>query len=111
LKNIPLYPNLRRADSAVESPIDAVAVHAAIPCPAFPARRLEIRDSSGAKALPREDADFDFRLVESASVGGGEVNRESTDASVLRTSVRRAIYVDAGSTTSQTDRAEELDWK
>jgi len=45
--------------------------------PAFSAQRLEIRDSSGTKALPREDADFDFRLIEPASVGGCVVNREA----------------------------------
>ena len=79
LERVPFVAEFASGGSAVEPPVDldAVAVHAAIPCPAFPAQRLEIRDSSGAKALPREDADFDFRLVEPASVGRGIVNRES----------------------------------
>ena len=65
--------------STVEFPVDldAVAVHAAVPGSAFPAQRLEIRDSSGTEALPRKEADFDFRLIEPSPVGGHEVNGES----------------------------------
>jgi hypothetical protein len=35
--------------------------------PGFPALHLGTTDSSGAKALPPEDNDFDFHLVEPAS--------------------------------------------
>ena len=38
---------------------------------------MQVRDSAPAEALPREQADFDFRLVEPTSVLRGEVNREA----------------------------------
>jgi hypothetical protein len=41
---------------------DPVAIHPAIPGVSFPAQ-----NSSFAEALPREEADFDFSLVEPAS--------------------------------------------
>jgi len=46
-------------------PIDlgAGAVNPAIPGPNFLAQGLQIGDSSGAEALPGEDADFDLRLI------------------------------------------------
>ena len=55
---------------AVELPIDlgAGAVHPAIPGPNFLAQGLQIGDPPGTEALLGEDADFDFRLVEPASV-------------------------------------------
>ena len=37
---------------------------------------MEIRNSSLAEALPREEADFDFGLIEPASVSGRVVNGE-----------------------------------
>jgi hypothetical protein len=56
---------------------DLVTVHSTGPCPGFAARRSQIRDSAPAEALLREEADFDFRLVEPTSVLRGEVNREA----------------------------------
>ena len=69
--------------SAVEFPVDLdlVTVHAAVPYPGFAAKRSQIPDSSSAEALPREEADFDFRLVEPTPVLGGEVNREAVPTS------------------------------
>jgi hypothetical protein len=57
---------------AIEFPIDldSVPVHAAIPGSALAPKRLEIRDSPGAKTLPRENSNFDFCLVEPTSVAG-----------------------------------------
>jgi hypothetical protein len=45
------------------SPIDAP-----IPLTRFPVQSLKIGNSPGAETLPREHADFDFRLIEPASV-------------------------------------------
>jgi hypothetical protein len=52
--------------SAIEFPVDLdfVTVHSTVPCPCFPTERSQIGDPASAEALPREKADFDFRLVE-----------------------------------------------
>ena len=65
--------------SAVKLPVDPGlgAIHPAIPSLNLPAQDLQVRDSSGAQALPGEDADFDFRLVEPTSMPGCVVNREA----------------------------------
>jgi hypothetical protein len=70
LKDFLFVAEFASGGSAVEPPVDLdlVAIHAAIPCPALPAQRLEIRNSPGARALPREDVDFDLGLIEPASV-------------------------------------------
>ncbi len=52
-------------------------VDAAIPGVSFPPQRVEVGDSSFAETLPGEDTDFDFRLVEPASMLGRVVNAES----------------------------------
>jgi hypothetical protein len=57
--------------------LGAGAIHPTIPGSAFPAQSLEVRDSPGAEALPREHADFDFGLIEPTSVNGRVVNGES----------------------------------
>ncbi len=64
---------------AVEFPVDfgPVAIHSAIPRSGFPAQSLQIRDSSASQALPREDADFDFRLIEPGAVGRRVMNGEA----------------------------------
>ena len=63
---------------AVELPfdLDPSAIHPAIPESSFPTQILEVRDSSGTQALPREDAYFDFSLIEPASVSRRVVNGE-----------------------------------
>ena len=48
-----------------------------MPGPNLLAQGLQIGNSSGAEALPGEDADFDLRLIEPTSVSGCVVNRES----------------------------------
>ena len=52
LERFPSVAKFVTGGSAVEPPfdLDAVAVHAAIPHPAFPEQRLEIRDSSSGSA-------------------------------------------------------------
>ena len=62
----------------VKLPVDpcASAIHPAIPGSSFPTQSLEVRDFSGAEALPREDAEFDFSLIEPASQSRCVVNGE-----------------------------------
>ena len=69
---------LETSGFAIEFPVDfgASAIHPAVPGSNFPAQGLQVRDSSGTEALPREDADFDFRLIEPTAVSGGVVNCE-----------------------------------
>jgi hypothetical protein len=73
-----LIAELATSGFAVKLPVDlgASAIHPAIPRSSFPTQSLEVRDSSGAEALPREDADFDFSLIEPASVSRRVVNGE-----------------------------------
>jgi hypothetical protein len=65
LKDFLLCPNLRRAARG-ELPVDfdSGAIHPAIPGACFLAQRVEVRNSSLAEALPREEADFDFGMNE-----------------------------------------------
>ena len=64
---------------AVELPVDsgAVAIHLLVPGSGFPAQSLQLGDSSTSQALPREDTNFDFRLIEPTSVGRRVVNGEA----------------------------------
>ena len=62
---------------AVELPVDLdlIAVHTAVPGATLSmAKRLEVWDSPIAEALPREQTNFDLRLVESPAVFWGVVN-------------------------------------
>jgi hypothetical protein len=63
---------------AVKLPGDlgASAIDPAIPGSSFPSQSREVRDSSGAGALPQADADFDFNLIEPASVSRRVVHGE-----------------------------------
>ncbi len=57
---------------------EPVAVHAAIPGSAFETKqRFRVGDSCGAKTLPREHGDFDFALIEPASVPRRVVDGEA----------------------------------
>jgi hypothetical protein len=56
------------AEDPVDS--DSITVHVAVPGATLTPQSLQIRDPSGAKALTREQTDFDFRLIEPASVLG-----------------------------------------
>ena len=64
---------------AVKPPVDlrAGAIHPAIPCQNLPPQDFQVGNSSGSETLPREDADFDFRLIEPAAVSGCVVNGEA----------------------------------
>jgi hypothetical protein len=66
--------------SAIEFPddLDLVTVHWTVPCTRFATKRSQIRDPAFAEALPREEADLDFRLVEPISMLGGEVNLKAS---------------------------------
>ena len=63
---------------AVELPVDleAVTIHSPIPGSCFATQGLKVWDPSGAQTLPREDPDFDFRLIEPTPVGRGVVDGE-----------------------------------
>jgi len=56
---------------AIELPgnLDVITIHSAIPGLRFPAQSLEIGDSSLAQTWPREDPDFDLRLIKPTSMG------------------------------------------
>ena len=61
----------------------------------FLAQLAETRDSPFADALPRENVDFDFRLVEPASMSGLVVNGEpipDVAADFLVEQVRERLY-------------------
>src|SRR5262245_52393593 len=64
---------------AVELPgnLDAIMIHASIPSLSFAPQRLEAGDPSLAQTLPREDSNFDLRLIQPTAVGGGVMNREA----------------------------------
>jgi hypothetical protein len=63
---------------AVELPVDveAVTIHSPIPGLCFVTQGLEVWDPSGAQTLPREDPDFDFRLIEPTPVDRSVVDGE-----------------------------------
>jgi hypothetical protein len=66
LKDFRLEANLRQA-AAIKLPVDldSLAVHATVPGATLMPQRLEIWDSPFPDALPREEADFDLRLMRS----------------------------------------------
>ena len=76
---VSFYSRLAPGFPAIELPVDfdSCAIHSAVPGTRFPAQRLQVRDSSGAEALTRQDADFDFGLVQPASVSWRVVNGET----------------------------------
>ena len=53
--------------------LDLIAVHTAVPGVTLTAKRLEVWDSPIAEALPREQTNFDLRLVEPTAVFWGVV--------------------------------------
>src|SRR5215831_3765985 len=57
--------------------LDPIMIHASIPSLGFPPQRLEVGDASLPQTLPREDPDFDLRLIEPATVSGGVMDREA----------------------------------
>ena len=65
--------------SAVEFPVDrdAVTVHPPVPSFGLSAQPLQIGDSPTTQALPREDADFDLRLIEPTAVSGRVMDGEA----------------------------------
>ena len=86
-----------RSGAACQFPVDfdAVAIHAAIPCTSFLRSLLR----PGILRLPmhclRENVDFDFRLVEPASMSGLVVNGEpipDVAADFLVEQVRERLY-------------------
>jgi len=68
---------------AIELPgnLDAITIHLAIPGLRFPAQSLEIVDSSLAQTLPREDPDFDLRLIKPTSMGRRVMDGEAAPTS------------------------------
>ena len=69
---LPFVAELTTSGSAVELPVDldTVAIHPPVPGFRLLAQSLEIGNSPTPQALPREDPDFDLRLIEPTSVGG-----------------------------------------
>ena len=65
----PLVTELATGGSTVEFPVDldTVAVHAAVPGFCLLTQGFETGDASITETLPREDPDFDLRLIEPAS--------------------------------------------
>ena len=61
---------LAASSFAIELPrdLDAITIHPAIPGLRFPAESLQVGNSSLPQTLPREDPDFDLRLIEPASM-------------------------------------------
>ena len=75
----PFVAELSSGGFAVELPVDLGVglIGAAIPGSSLLTQSLQVGNSSGTEALPREHADFDFGLIEPASVSRRVVNRES----------------------------------
>ena len=57
--------------------LDSVPVHPPTPGAALFPQYLEIWDPSGSQALSREEANFDFRLIQPTAVRGRVVNGEA----------------------------------
>jgi hypothetical protein len=74
-----LIAEFTTSGSAVEFPVDrdAVTVHPPVPSFGLSAQPLQIGDSPTTQALPREDADFDLRLIEPAAVSGRVMDGEA----------------------------------
>ena len=64
--------------TAVELPVDldAVAIHPPVPGFRLLTQSFEIRNSSAAQTLPREDPDLDLRLIEPTAMSGRVVSGE-----------------------------------
>ena len=64
---------------AVKLPVDSdpVTIHPAVPRTSFTLQRAQIGYASFAEALTSEQTDFDFRLIEPASMRGRVVDREA----------------------------------
>src|SRR4029079_12025738 len=75
----PFVVELATRGSTVELPVDldSVAIHSPIPGFSLLAPSLEIGDSSAAQTLPREDPDFDLRLIKPTSVSGRVMDGEA----------------------------------
>ena len=74
-----LVAELATSGFPVEDPVDfdSITVHAAVPGATLTPQSFQIRDPSGAEALTSEQTDFDFRLIEPASVLGRVMHREA----------------------------------
>src|SRR5215510_13388709 len=57
--------------------LDVITIHAPIPGLRFLAQSLKVGNSSLSQALPREDPDFDLRLIEPAAVCRRVMNGEA----------------------------------
>ena len=79
MKELLFVVKLPASSFAIEFPgdLDAIAVHPAIPGATLTAKRLEVWDSPITETLPREEADFDLRLIEPTSMCWGVVNGEA----------------------------------
>ena len=71
MKEFLLVTKLAPSSLAIEllGNLDAITIHSAIPGPRFRAQSLEIGDSLLAQTWPREDPDFDLRLIKPTSMG------------------------------------------
>ena len=67
-----MITELATGGSTVEFPVDldTVAVHVAVPGFCLLPQGFEVGDASIIEILPREDSDFDLRLIKPASVSG-----------------------------------------
>src|SRR6266700_3653863 len=74
----PFVVELESGSLAVELPVDlgAVAIDSAIPGKGFAAQGFEVGNAPVAKALAGINTDFDFGLIEPASMDGCVVDRE-----------------------------------
>ena len=61
--------------------LDTITIHPAIPGLRFATQGFEIGDSPITQTLPREDPDFDLRLIEPTSVCGRVVDGEAVPCS------------------------------
>ncbi len=81
---------------AVELPLNAdlIPIHALVPRLRLAAQGTEIRDSSLAQALAREDPDFDFRLIQPTAVGRRVMDGEAVPdlrGHLIAENVRQAL--------------------
>ena len=74
-----LVAELATSGFSVEGPVDfdSIAVHAAVPGATLTPQSFQIGDPPGAEALAGEQTNFDFRLIEPASVRGRVMHREA----------------------------------
>ena len=76
---LPFVAELATGGSTVELPVDldTVAVHAAVPGFCLLPQSFEAGDASTTETLPREDPDFDLRLIKPTSVSGRVMDGEA----------------------------------